>query len=124
MARLATRTLKATVVVLALSLGSVGVAAQTECSREYPYGLTLVGTQELVVEDGILCVNGDITLRDNARLVMTNATLRIFGFSRKSLWGSWVNIDLQDNAQLEMRNVRVEVLKCVCLLRAAAAYLI
>lgn len=109
MARLAIQALSAAVVALALSLVSVGATAPAECSRGYLYGLTLVGTQELVVTDGTLCVHGDITLRDNARLVMTDATLRIFGFSRKSLWGSWVYVDLQDNARLEMRNVRVEV---------------
>lgn len=109
MTRLARQALSSTVVVLALSLVSVGEASSAGCSREYLYGLTLVGTQELVVTDGTLCVHGDITLRDNARLLMADATLRISGFTRKSLWGSWVYVDLQDNAQLEMRNVRVEV---------------
>lgn len=87
---------------------SAGIGlAQDACTRAYREGLVLGGSERVVITEGVLCVGGDIVLRDNARLEIRNATLRVTGF-RDTVWGPWAFIYVHDSAQVVMQNVLVE----------------
>lgn len=92
---------------LAVVLVSVPGQGQSSCTWGYPNGLVLTGDQSLVITEGTLCVHGRITLSGNARLVITDAALRMTDFV-VTVWESWAHIDVRDRAQLVMRNTRVE----------------
>jgi len=95
------------VVGLLAATGGGAVFAQGACTRTYRGDLVLEGAERLVITEGVLCVDGNIILRDNARLEISNATLRLTGFT-DSLFGYRGSFDVHDAASLELRNVRVE----------------
>lgn len=96
------------VCVFLTALVALVVLAQGECTREYRDGLVLTGDQRLVITEGTLCVHGNITLRDNARLIISDATLRMTD-PRETVWEKQAYIELHADAGLEMRNVQLEV---------------
>lgn len=100
------------VVMLAGLVGSVGAGAalaqtQATCTREYVGDLVLTGDQSLVIAEGVLCVRGNIVLRDNARLEVSGATIRMNDL-KEGLWGSWASISIHDTARLVLRDTRVQ----------------
>jgi uncharacterized Zn-binding protein involved in type VI secretion len=70
--------------MLVASVGAVQVfAASSECGRTYDGDLIVEGNQVLEITGESVCVHGNIILKDNAKLTITNATLQIFGTDRR-----------------------------------------
>ena len=101
------RGLGVSAMLVALAIVRLCALGQGDCTREYKGDLVLTGDQRLVITEGTLCVHGDVVLRDNARLDLTNATLRMTAFT-PTVWESWAHIAVGGNAQLALRNVRIE----------------
>lgn len=104
MKRFVLRGLGLAIIIVAAGSGTV---ASAECTREHHGELLLTGDQSVVISGGVFCQHGSITLRGNAKLVISDTTLRIDGF-QQTVWAKWVQINVHDNAQLILRNVRVE----------------
>jgi len=87
--------------MLVVSMGAVqAFAASSECTRTYDGDLIVEGNRELEITGETVCVHGNITVKDNAKLTITNATLRIFGTNRR--------IEVQDSACLTLDHVNIE----------------
>ncbi len=92
---------------LTLALPGVVGTSQAACTRTYRGDLVLEGNERLVITEGVLCVGGNIILRDNARLEISDATLRMTGL-HEGLFGSWAQINVYDASRLTIRNSPIE----------------
>jgi hypothetical protein len=93
------------VLIVVVSTGVIQVlGASTECDRTYDGDLILEGNQVLEITGEIVCVHGNIIVKDNARLILNDATLRMDRFV-PSFWDNWARFDVYDSANAEIRNV-------------------
>jgi len=95
--------------MLVALLGSVqGFAASSECDRTYNGDLVVEGNQVLEITGETVCVHGNIIVRDNAKLVFKDVTLRMNKFT-PSFWDNWARFDVFDSANMEISNVSFDL---------------
>jgi parallel beta-helix repeat protein len=91
--------------MLVISMGSVqALAASTQCTRTYDGDLVVDGNQVLEITGETLCVHGNITVKDNAKLVLTDVTLRMDRFT-DDFCDNWTRFDVFDSASAQINNV-------------------
>ncbi len=91
--------------MLVTSVGLVqAFAASTQCTRTYDGDLVLTGHQVLEITGETVCVHGNILVKDNAKLVLKDVTLRMDKFT-PSFWDNWAQFDVFNSATVEINNV-------------------
>jgi len=91
--------------MLVVSMGAVqAFAASSECDRTYDGDLVLEGNRVLEITEETVCVHGNIVVKDNAKLVLNDVTLRMDKFS-PSFWDNWARFDVFDSANVNISNV-------------------
>ena len=109
--KLFTKRMALQVLVLSLSFmlvalaGSVqAFAGSSQCTRTYDGDLVLTGHQVLAITGETVCVHGNVVVKDNAKLVLKDVTLRMDKFS-PSYWDNWARFDVFNSANVEINNV-------------------